>query len=746
MELMLKPITYLFFFFFLVYILLVTLSVNGYLGRYEGPGEVIKSPVPSKILQEKVISQMITKDHLLKQDNKMILFGDFHVHTTYSADAFILSLPMLGGEGTHPPADACNFARFCSSLDFWSINDHSESLTSEDWQETVNSVRQCNEVGSHLGSPDTVAFLGWEWTQEGRFGKEHYGHKNIIFRGIEEDEIPIRPIASTASRLKEVPEFDRYSISALRPTDSRVYDFMRYLNDSNIPICKATTSVRDLPADCKEVASTPGILFDKLNQWNVDSVVIPHGTTWGNYTPDESDWYSQLNDSQHDPNLQILVEIYSGHGNAEEYRDWRSSTVDNNGNLLCPNITAEFLPACRQAGLIIEKRCLDEGESLRECNKRAEEARSNYLNEGMYGASTIFNELSSEWLDANQCKDCFLPAFNHRPKGSVQYMLALRNFNDDDVVEKFKFGFIGSSNSHTARPGTGYKEVNRREMTEAAGPEDATGYLLSFREGEGPYSRSIARNWSSEKVPPGSPESERVSSFYNTGGLIAAHSNGRNRDAIWESIKQKEVYATSGTRILLWFDLLNDPYGEDISMGSDTTMNSNPRFVVKAAGSLKQKPGCPQYSLNALGPEEVERLCKKECYNPSDIRNQITRIEVVRITPQAYKDEPISKLIQDKWKVYQCPKDQQGCIFTFTDNKFEQNKRDVVYYVRAIEEPSEAINSLSLRCDYDRFGNCLKTNICSGSSLETPYQDDCLGDIEERAWSSPIFIDYREDL
>ncbi len=161
--------------------LLVTLSANGYLGRYESPGEIINSTIPSKILEDRAISQIITKDKLLEQDTKMILFGDFHVHSTYSADAFMLSLPMLGGEGTHPPADACNFARFCSSLDFWSINDHAESLTTKDWQETIDSVRQCNEVSTQLGVPDTVAFLGWEWTQEGGLGRAHYGHKNIIY-------------------------------------------------------------------------------------------------------------------------------------------------------------------------------------------------------------------------------------------------------------------------------------------------------------------------------------------------------------------------------------------------------------------------------------------------------------------------------------------------------------------------------------------------------------------------------------
>ena len=82
-------------------------------------------------------------------------------------------------------------------------------------------------------------------------------------------------------------------------------------------------------------------------------------------------------------------------------------------------------------------------------------------------------------------------------------------------------------------------------------------------------------------------------------------------------------------------------------MGSETRMNTNPRFVVKAAGSFKQKPGCPEYSFNALGSEEVERLCRNECYNPSDVRNKITRIEVARITPQIYEGEPIKNLIRD---------------------------------------------------------------------------------------------------
>ena len=91
------------------------------------------------------------------------------------------SLPMLPGEGAHPPADACDFARFCSALDFWSINDHAEAISPQHWQETKDSIRQCNAVA---GDPQTrrrrLSRLGMD---AGRADAEdHYGHKNVIFR------------------------------------------------------------------------------------------------------------------------------------------------------------------------------------------------------------------------------------------------------------------------------------------------------------------------------------------------------------------------------------------------------------------------------------------------------------------------------------------------------------------------------------------------------------------------------------
>ena len=116
---------------------------------------------------------------------------------------------------------------------------------------------------------------------------------------------------------------------------------------------------------------------------------------------------------------------------------------------------------------------------------------------------------------------------------------------------------------------------------------------------------------------------------------------------------------------------------------------------------------------------------------------------MVKITPQITQTESIETLIFDVWKTFECNPSQQGCEIEFEDEDFKDTSRDTIYYVRAIQEPSPVVNGGNLRCTFDEKGECIKVNICYGDS-RTDKEDDCLTLSEERAWSSPIYINFTE--
>ena len=678
--------------------------------------------------------------------SKRILFGDLHVHTTYSIDAFLFSLPFVAGEGAHPPADACDFARYCAQLDFFSLNDHAEGLTPEHWRETKESLRECNARAGDPSDPDLVGFIGWEWTQVGPTPESHWGHKNVIFPELADEALPARPIDSTPDtgdmrlfaglRLTRILRF-------LDPAAWGDYADFMWLMDrlSARPACEKGVDSRELPPDCRENAPTPEELFAKLEQWGLDALVIPHGTTWGLYTPPGASMDKALSRAQHDPERQRLIEIFSGHGNSEEYRAWRAVEFAADGSPLCPEPSQDFLPCCWRAGEIMRERCGDL--SAAECQARIEEAKRLTLEAGALFPLVFPDARAEDWLDCDQCRDCFKPSLALRPRESVQYALSLSNFDEpgpDEAPLRFRYGFISSSDNHTARPGTGYKQYARRMMTEATGPRSAffgrLGVWLRSRDAGDPREPGPLPSGRGGFI---AADTERVASFLYPGGLVGVHASDRSRQAIWEALRRREVYGTSGPRILLWFDLRNGPAGSQ-AMGSTAVMSKAPRFEVRAVGSFVQQPGCPEESRVGLAPARLERLCRGECYHPGDERHSIAAIEIIRIRPQAAPGEPVDALIEDPWRRFECAPDPAGCVVRFEDPEFPSAGRDVLYYARVLQEPTPAINGANLRGERDASGVPVRTSPCYGD-FRTDFDDDCLAPVQERAWSSPIFVD-----
>lgn len=727
-------------------LVLLYVAGRGWVVADEPAGQASGGPIDRALLEQRSEAQLSAAAGVGLAPAKQILFGDLHVHSTFSFDAFQMSLPMAGGDGAHPVADACDYARHCAGLDFWSINDHDITLTPRRWAETVESIRQCNAVAGSSERPDMVSFVGWEWTQVGTTPENHYGHKNVVLRGLTDDDVPTRPIsAGTPPGMDGAGELVRpnpfvLGAFALYAHDTGGPELAHYLDETaGTGTCPTGVPVRELPADCFEIAPTPHDLFGKLDEWGMDSLVIPHGTTWGFYTPPGSSWNKQLTREQHDPKRQRLVEVYSGHGNSEEYRDYREVILAADGSRTCPAPSPGYLPSCWRAGELIEGRCLATGADAPECAARAEKTRQYFVDANFNGgAAVVSGTRVADWQLAGQCTDCFLPAFNYRPRSSVQYMMALGGPTPETDPLRFRFGFLSASDNHSARPGTGYKPVARTEFTETR-----FGNFIHT-----PLGGERSNEPSAEPVPPrpareiGVPfsvwETERQASFFLNGGLTAVHSPGRDRDSIFHALERREVYGTSGPRILLWFDLLNAPGGAPQPMGSEVALAEAPIFQVRAVGSFVQKPGCPADSLAALGPDRLERLCQGECYRPSDRRRVISRIEVVRIRPQITSGEDVGPLIEDPWKIFTCPGDPAGCQIAFSDAEHPRSGRDALYYVRAIEGPSPTVGADPLHCEFDASGRCVSVDPCYGR----PADDECLADAEHRAWSSPIFVDH----
>ncbi|MCB1844761.1 MAG: DUF3604 domain-containing protein, partial [Halioglobus sp.] len=302
--------------------------------------------------------------------------------------------------------------------------------------------------------------------------------------------------------------------------------------------------------------------------------------------------------------------------------------------------------------------------------------------------------------------------------------------------QNFRFGLIGSSDNHRGQAGTGYKQRQRKFFTEAFGPPSARMARRAGGDGREPLPYSVPADTDNVNLV-NLRNMERQNSFWLTGGLAAVHANGRDREAIWAGFKRKEVYGTSGDRILLWFDLLTAE--GRAPMGSELRLAENPRFRVAAVGAFRQLPGCPEHARSGLGAQRLQQLCGGECYHPGDERLLIDRIEVVRIRPQVTADEAVGGLIEDPWRVFECGDDPAGCEITFEDEDFLAAGRESVYYVRAIQEPTQMINAANLRCEYDENGSCIAVNPCYGD-YRTPADEDCLAPARQRAWSSPIYV------
>ena len=184
--------------------------------------------------------------------------------------------------------------------------------------------------------------------------------------------------------------------------------------------------------------------------------MIPHGLAWGVHAPPAARARHRSSRARnHDPERQRLLEVFSGHGNSEEYRDAAARASDAGGAPVCPAPTPRA--TCPAAGRPARSCARAAATCPPRSARRASPRRGGSRSKPAPTPQRVLPDTRPEdWLDCDQCRDCFKPAPNAARRGSPRSTRSRsRNFDDRAPARplRFRFGFVASSDNHSARAG-----------------------------------------------------------------------------------------------------------------------------------------------------------------------------------------------------------------------------------------------------------------------------------------------------
>ena len=270
-------------------------------------------------------------------------------------------------------------------------------------------------------------------------------------------------------------------------------------------------------------------------------------------------------------------------------------------------------------------------------------------------------------------------------------------------ANSFKFGFISSTDTHVAAPGLTMEQNHPGHGGAGMGSGDG--------------------------IRAGLPDELE----FNPGGLAVLYAEENSRDALFDAMRRREAYATSGTRPVLRFfggwdyaeDLCQSPdmvasgYAGGVPMGGDLSVtpseDARPRFLVSAQAD----PGTAEYPGSPLQRLQVV----KGWYENGELHERV--LDVAGGDNKAAVD------------LHTCERSGSGhasLCAVWEDNNFSPHAQ-AFYYTRVLENPS---------CRWSQR-LCAGAGVRCEDSATVPegLESCCAADhkkvIQERAWSSPIW-------
>ncbi len=273
-------------------------------------------------------------------------------------------------------------------------------------------------------------------------------------------------------------------------------------------------------------------------------------------------------------------------------------------------------------------------------------------------------------------------------------------------VNPFRLGIVGSTDTHFATPGMADED---RHIGHAAGLVNARHGIPAF---------------------PDMP-------FFNPGGLAVLWAEENSRDALFEAMHRREAYGTSGPRILVRFfggfdlpeDLCGAPdfaargYASGVPMGGVLRSSSGASPLRFAVWALRDPGGAGAPST----PLERIQIVK------GWLEGGETRLRVLDVAGRANPEADVDLATCTPRGVGS----NQLCA-VWEDPEHDPTE-PAVYYARVVENPS---------CRWSQYV-CNRSGVDCGApggapaGLESCCDDAVPPTIQERAWTSPIWVDRR---
>lgn len=605
-----------------------------------------------------VIACLVWSAAVGAETTRQAYFGDLHVHTAYSFDAYIFNVRAT-------PDDAYRYARGetlrhpygypirlrGAPLDFMAVTDHAtymgvlramgdpenalssselagqlissdpavflpafrgvasaiitgkadprlnrDDVIREAWQEEIAAAERNNKPG------EFTTFIGYEYTSAPPFNL----HRNVIFAGT---AVPPKPFAA---------------IDSLNPED--LWDWM-----------------------------------DGLRAQGMEALAIPHNPNWSNGT-------------------MFMRETFDGQPLDEAYADQRMRN--------------EPLVEITQV-------------------KGASDTHPLLSPNDEWADFEIFADTPEIYRSLGDGKPVTI-----RLEGSYvrDALLTGLEYQDKDGFNPYRFGLIGSSDTHNA-----------------AGPYDERYYFGKTGINDGtPQRRGSVppdgvADWNAYAALPEDQKPPRYLTEWGASGLAGVWAEGNSREAIYAALRRKETFATTGTRVRVRFfagdgieavdldapRLAERLYEHGVPMGADllATRKSSPGFVAWATRD-PQSAALQRLQIIKGWIDDGER--RERVYDVACSDGGVP-------DPQTHRCPDNGASVDLSTCEFDAFSGATELRASWVDPDYQADQR-AFYYVRVLENPT---------CRWSTW-DALRAGI--------EPRPDLARTIQERAWSSPIWV------